>query len=197
MRHYSVALALLALGLLNGLYSSSAEAGPCDSRFPPIGMLKTWLYQHPGKGGQELMLYVCNPPDDWVNRRKQLSREYLYPGDPSNWDTWNDKASSLEFEAYDAINLYEDHNYEGRCVSLYINAASPARRGWINLNSIGFNDVTSSYKVLYSGMPAGSYHTRCPKIPLVLKPGSSSQLIPTTSPEVIETMDRHGLVDDQ
>jgi len=137
------------------------------------------LFQHPNKQGQWLSTVYCRSPY-CCRARKKLSDLTLYPADPSDWKTWNDVASSVEFnDSWDAILLYKDHNFEGPCIALYLKPGTPAPdwKGWVNLSDVGFDDRASSYKLSGTGgtSPPG---TRCKLVPLVLKPGQPNQLIP-------------------
>jgi hypothetical protein len=144
------------------------------------------LFQHPNKEGQSLYTGYCTENADGscdlITRRKNLSDESLYPGDPSDWRTWNDRASSIEFYYNgDAVLLYTDHNYQGSCIATYLKPDTPEPRdkGWVNLGDVGFDDRASSYKVLHDA--GGTVNTRCKLTPLVLKPDKPNQLIPAGS----------------
>jgi hypothetical protein len=142
------------------------------------------LFQHANKEGQILYTGYCKRRDedhcDLITRRKTLSDKTMYPGDPTNQDTWNDQASSVEFYSdSNALLLYKDHNYQGSCIAIYRkrNTPLPDNKGWVNLGDVGFDDRVSSYK-LTSVSNDGTVNTRCKLIPLVLKPGKPNQLIP-------------------
>jgi len=104
---------------------------------------QNWFaYQHPNKNGQSLKLNPCDTDTgQFVDRRKKLSSLYLYPGDPSNWKTWDNQISSVEVRRNIAINLYRDNNFEGPCISLFIDDPNYPNvySGYVNLANIRYS----------------------------------------------------------
>jgi hypothetical protein len=139
------------------------------------------FFQHPGKGGQSIYSQFCTTSDGCRSRRKKLSEVSLYEGDPTS-GTWDNVISSVRFYSdSDAVLLYQNANYEGPCIALYLKRGTkrPDDKGWVNLSDVGFNDRTSSYKLTVTSFNGdGGPSTRCQLVPLVLKVGQPNQLVP-------------------
>jgi hypothetical protein len=175
------------LALIGSLIPSSlpvyADCGPPSFG---CGYINASLYQKPNREGQSTAAIYCED-NKCMHSRKKLSELYMYPGDPSNYDTWNDALSSVNFIYYYAWLLYGDVNFEGPCIAAYMkpNGLRPksqprdSGRYFFNLRDAGFDNKVSSYKLVRIDATTNKPSTRCRLVPLITESGSF-RLVPTS-----------------
>lgn len=119
---------------------------------------KIMAYQFADQQGVNFWMNRCNQQTgQFISRESDLTKYWKYPGDPTNWETWNDVPSSVNVTRGRVINLFENVDYGGKtCISLDLVDPNMGF-GYFNLAEVKFDNMTSSY-ILGNREPRCTYY---------------------------------------